>query len=137
MARMKPTMMDSHGNPGIAGRTKGVEVVLELLVVEAVLTTVIVETEVLTIVIGELVVATDSVGEDVEVVTSETDDVEPRELCTVVLCTVLLCVVLCVVVACWPTTGGLTGSRWKIPDNGVVVPVTPAPTAKPSRGDVK
>jgi hypothetical protein len=71
---MIPTMMDSHGKPGTAGRTIGVETetVVELLVVVGVLTTVIVETEtdVLTTVSG-LVVVTGVVEalNDVELVT--------------------------------------------------------------------
>lgn len=69
-----PAMMDSHGKPGIAGSTIGVEtdIVVELLVVVGVLTTVIVETDVLTkVVVGELAVI-DSVEElEVDVLTCE------------------------------------------------------------------
>ena len=82
-------MMDSQGNPGIAGKVIGVEIeiILEVLVVAGVLTTVIVETDVLTtVVIGELVDVTDSVEtEDVEVLSCETVEVELEVLC-VVLC---------------------------------------------------
>jgi hypothetical protein len=61
---MIPAIMDSHGKPGTAGRTIGVEteIVVELLVVVGVLTTVIVETDVLTtVVVSELVVIPDVV----------------------------------------------------------------------------
>jgi hypothetical protein len=91
---MMPAMIDSHGNPGIAGNVIGVEtvIVLEVLVVVGVLTTVIVETEVLTtVVIGELVVVTDAVEtKDVEVLTCETVEEELK----------VVCVLFCVVVAC-------------------------------------
>jgi len=87
-------MIDSQGNPGIAGKVSGVEIeiVLEVLVVVGVLTTVIVETEVLiTVVIGELVVVTDAVeAEDVEVLTCETVEEELK----------VVCVLFCVAVAC-------------------------------------
>jgi hypothetical protein len=62
MPSIRPVMMDSHGNPGTAGRIIGVETVLALVV--EVLTTVIVDTVVLsTVVVNELVVVTG--GEDV------------------------------------------------------------------------
>jgi hypothetical protein len=73
---MMPAIMDSHGKPGTAGRTIGVEteMVVELLVVVGVLTTVMVETEtdVLTTVVGiELVLVAGIVEvlDDVELVT--------------------------------------------------------------------
>ena len=97
--------MDSHGKPGIAGSTIGVEteIDVELLVVVGVLTTVIVETEtdVLTTV-GELVVVTGIVEtlDDVELVT---------EAGVVVVATELD--VELEFVVCWPTTGGIAGSR--------------------------
>jgi hypothetical protein len=49
----RPATIDSHGNPGIAGSTIGVETELvdELTVVVGVLTTVIVDTDVLTTVV--------------------------------------------------------------------------------------
>ena len=47
-----------------------------------------------------------------------------------VLVVVELCVKLC------GEVGGLGGSRWNMPANGVP-PVVPEPTAKPSVGDVK
>ena len=56
-----PAMMDSHGKPGTAGNTVGVEtlIVLKVLVVVGVLTTVIVDTDALTtVVVNELVVVT-------------------------------------------------------------------------------
>lgn len=59
--RIRPAIMDSHGKPGIAGRTIGVEteLVAELSVVVGVLTTVTVDIDVLTMVlISELVVDT-------------------------------------------------------------------------------
>jgi hypothetical protein len=61
---MMPAIMDSHGKPGIAGNTIGVEteIVVELLVVEGVLTTVMVDTEVLTaVVVSELVTGMEDV----------------------------------------------------------------------------
>jgi hypothetical protein len=96
-------MMDSHGKPGIAGRTIGVEteIVVELLVVVGVLTTVIVETDVLTtVVVSELVAVTGIVEalNDVELVTEAGAVVVAIEL-EVVL------------VTCCPTIGGLNGSR--------------------------
>jgi len=121
-----PAITDSHGKPGIAGSTIGVEtdIVVELLVDVGVLTTVIVDTDVLTtVVVSELVVIVDVEAlDEVELVIDEDDEgtvVVATELELEVLC-VLLCVVLCVLVACWPTTGGLAGSRWKIPASGVV-----------------
>ena len=101
--------MDSHGKPGTAGSTIGVEteIVVELLVVVGVLTTVIVETEtdVLTTVGGsELVLVTGIVEalDDVELVT------EPG---VVVVATGPDVEFELVVVTCWPTTGGVRGSR--------------------------
>ena len=104
---IKPAIIDSHGKPGIAGNTIGVEteIVVELLVVVGVLTTVSVDTDVLTtVVVNELVVVIDVVEAlaDVELVIEDT-----------------VVVVLCVVATCWPTTGGLAGSKWKMPASGV------------------
>ncbi len=105
--------MDSHGKPGTAGSTIGVEteIVVELLVVVGVLTTVIVETEtdVLTTVGGsELVVVTGIVEalDDVELVTELVT--EPG---VVVVATGPDVEFEPVVVTCWPTTGGVRGSR--------------------------
>jgi len=64
---IKPAIIDSHGKPGTAGRTIGVEtdIVVELIEVVGVLTTVIVDTDVdtdvdtevlTTVVVSELVV---------------------------------------------------------------------------------
>jgi hypothetical protein len=123
-------MIDSHGKPGIAGITSGVETVLllELVVVVGVLTSVNVDTEVLTIVVvRELVEVTGvEVVDDVEDTELELDAVDSVEL--------ELELVVVVVLACWPTTGGYRGSRWNIPANGLVAPVMPAPTAQPSCG---
>ena len=105
--------MDSHGKPGTAGRTIGVEteIVVELLVVVGVLTTVIVETEtdVLTTVGGsELVLVTGIVEalDDVEFVTEPVT--EPG---AVVVATGPDVKFELVVVTCWPTMGGVRGSR--------------------------
>jgi hypothetical protein len=135
---MIPAMIDSQGNPGIAGKVSGVEIeiAVEVLVVVGVgvLTTVIVETDVLTTVVtGELVDVIDSVkAEDVEVEVLSCETVE------VVL--EVLSVVFCVVVACSPTTGRLTGSRWKtpvkLPAIGAPLLVGCTPTAQPSVGFV-
>jgi hypothetical protein len=45
-------------------------------------------------------------------------------------------VVVAAVVVPPPATGGFGGSRWNIPERDVI-PLTPAPTAKPSVGDVR
>jgi hypothetical protein len=58
---IKPAIIDSHGNPGIAGSTIGVETELvdELTVVVGVLATVKVDTDVLTtVVVNGLAVVT-------------------------------------------------------------------------------
>ncbi len=106
-----PAIMDSHGKPGTAGRTIGVEteIVVELLIVVGVLTTVIVETEtdVLTTAVGiELVVATGIVEalDDVELVT------EPGVVVVATGPDVEFELAL-VLWTCWPTTGGVRGSR--------------------------
>ena len=126
MPSMMPAMIDSHGNPGTAGRVIGVEteIVLEVLVVVGVLTTVNVETEVLTTVaIDELVDVTDSVvAEDVELLSCEAVEVLSVLFCVVVAC------------CCW-MTGGLSGSRCMILDR--LPPLTGRPTAQPSCGPVK
>jgi len=97
--------MDSHGKPGIAGSTIGVEteIVVELLVVVGVLTTVIVETDVLTtVVVSELVVVTGIVEELNELV---------AETGAVTVATELDVELELELVTCWPTTGGTAGSR--------------------------
>jgi hypothetical protein len=86
---MMPAIMDSHGKPGIAGSTIGVEteIVVELLVVVGVLTTVIVDNEVLTtVVVIELVVVTDSVAAEVDVLTCELicEEMDVDGVCAVV-----------------------------------------------------
>ena len=59
---ISPAIIDSHGNPGIAGSTIGVETEIVELLVVGILTTVVTETEVLTtVVVTELVVVIDSV----------------------------------------------------------------------------
>jgi hypothetical protein len=127
MPNIKPAKIDSHGNPGIAGKVSGVEIVaiLDVLVV-GVLTTVNVETEVLiTVLIDELVDVTDSVDEDIEVLSCDTVEVVWVEFSVVVACC-----------CCCPTVGGTTGSRWKMPVR-VCTPVLGwAPTAQPSVGFV-
>jgi hypothetical protein len=122
-------MIDSQGNPGIAGKVIGVETeaALEVLVV-GVLTTVIVETDVLTTVaIGELVDVTDSVeAEDVEVLSCEAE--VALEVFSVLFCVVVAC-------CCCSPTGGFSGSRCMIPDR--LPPLTGRPAAQPSCGPVK
>ena len=104
---ISPAIIDSHGKPGMAGSTIGVETEIIVELVVGVLTTVIVETDVLTtVVVSELVVVTDVVN-GVEVVLT-TDDVLVAELDVEF------------VVACCPTTGGVIGSRWKIPVSAFV-----------------
>jgi hypothetical protein len=131
---MMPAMMDSHGKPGTAGRTIGVEteIVAELLVVVGVLTTVIVETEtdVLTTVVGSELVLVKGIVEALE-------EVELATIVGVVVVATELDVELefeLAVVTCWPTTGGTVGSRWKMPDRSFVPMLGCAPTAHPSVG---
>jgi len=147
MPSIIPTMIDSHGNPGIAGRTIGVETeVVVTVLVCGVLTTVIVDTSVLTTVaLGELVVTgIVEVSVDVEFVAEPDPEPDPFPVATE------LDVELEVTVGderevatCCPTTGGTVGSRWKIPVSAVgtavaVAQVVPAlgcaPTAHPSVG---
>ena len=106
---MTPIMMDSHGKPGTAGSTIGVEteLVVELLVVVGVLTIVIVETEtdVLTTV-SELVVAAgvvDALNEIEFVIAVGTIAVEFELELELEL--------ELVVVTCCPAIGGLSGSK--------------------------
>ena len=135
---IKPAIIDSHGNPVIAGNVIGVEteIVVELLVVVGVLTIVIVETEVLTtVVVSELVVVTDIVEALDEVKLVATEELElVLELVLEAALEVELEVVL--VVACCPTTGGTVGSRWKMAVRGstAFVVVGCVPTAQPSVG---
>jgi hypothetical protein len=133
MPRIKPAMIASHGKPGIAGNIIGVvtEIVVALLVVVGVLTTVIVETDVLTtVVVSELVAVTGVVEalDDVELVT------EVGVVTVVTMLELELEVELVVVVTCCPTTGGIVGSRWNIPDRPLVPVLGGAPTAHPSVG---
>ena len=132
---IKPMIIDSHGNPGMAGSTSGVdtELVVELVVGVSVGVTVTIDTDVLTtVVVRELVVVIGTVlmldmvetAVDTEVVATELE-------------VALADVELALVVACCPTTGGLCGSRWNIPASGLVAPAIPAPTAHPSCGLVR
>lgn len=125
MPSMRPAIIDSHGNPGTAGKVIGVEYVLVLLV--GVLIMVSVDTEVVTdVTVRELVAVTGSVEaeEDDDVVTCDVPDDELD----------VLSVVVFDAVACWPTVGGIAGSRWKMPVR-VLFPVSGcAPTAQPSVG---
>jgi len=106
---MTPTIIDSHGNPGIAGITIGVdtEIVVELLVVVGMLVTVTVDSAGVVDVV-ELIMATE--------VVDALDDVE-LALYEVVVAVVGLELELelelveFVEVACCPTTGGFWGSR--------------------------
>jgi hypothetical protein len=122
---MIPAIMDSHGKPGIAGSTIGVEteIVVELLVVVGVLTSVIVDTDILTtvVVIG-VVVTSDVVDALDDVLLDSSDDVVVTEELEVALDVVpeepevaveleLELELELVLVACWPTTGGFCGSR--------------------------
>jgi hypothetical protein len=141
---IRPAIIDSHGKPGIAGSTIGVdtELVEELVVAVVVLATVKVDTAVLTtvvvtelIVVEGIVVALDDVtlelvidvdalvvtGDELEVVSATEVEVVPPLV----------------------TVGGTTGSRWKIPVRAVVTVVAVAhdvpvlgcwPTAQPSVG---
>jgi hypothetical protein len=119
-------MIDSKGKPGIGGRVMGVvtdedDFTEDLLTVVPVLTEVLADVEV----IGVVDVLTTGVEDEIEVDVLTWDDVGVDEL-----------EVLWVVV-CWPTTGGLAGSKWKMPASGVAAKFTPAPTAQPSVGEVK
>lgn len=104
MPTITPKIIDSHGKPGTAGITNGVEtvLVLEVLVVGVLVTVTVDGAEVVDVV--ELVMA----SEVVDVL----DDVE-LSLDEVVVATVELELELVefVVVACCPTTGGFGGSR--------------------------
>ena len=161
MPSTMPAMIDSHGKPGIAGRTMGVETeVVVTVLVPGVLTTVIVDTAVLTTVAdGELVAVT--AVEEVSLELVPEPDPEPDPVAVALAVDVVLEVeldvelelgvevavddALEVVACCCPTTGGTAGSRWKIPVNAVgtavaVAQVVPAlgcaPTAHPSVGFV-
>jgi hypothetical protein len=79
MPSMMPVIMDSHGKPGTAGSTIGVEteIVVKLPVVVGVLTTVSVDTEMLAdVTVDELVVAGACVEAEDEVLCCEAVDVE-------------------------------------------------------------
>jgi hypothetical protein len=135
MPRIKPAIIASHGKPGIAGSIIGVvtETVVALLVVVGVLTTVSVETDVLTtVVVSELVVVTGVVEtlDDVELVT----EVGVVAVVTTLELELEVELELVVVVTCCPTTGGIVGSRWNIPDRPLVPVLGGAPTAHPSVG---
>jgi len=164
MPSIRPAMIDSHGKPGIAGNTIGVEteIVVELLVVVGVLMTVIVDTAELTMVVvsapvvdagiveadvavsteeADVVDASDEAEAVVVVAADEADDVVATEEADAVVAVELELeaeLALEVVVAtCWPATGGFWGSRWNIPESGFVPVDGPAPTAHPSCGLVR
>jgi hypothetical protein len=105
---IRPAIMDSHGKPGMAGNTIGVDVELVdvLVVVVGVLTTVTVDNDVLiTVVVNELVVVIGIVALLVAVALELTLD-------TVVVTGVELVVVDVVeFVPPLVTVGGTTGSR--------------------------
>jgi hypothetical protein len=124
---MTPTIIDSHGKPGIAGSTIGVEteIVVELLVVVGMLVTVTVDSAA-DVEVVELVMAS-------EVVDSLDDD--ELALDEEVVAAVELELEF-VVVACCPTTGGIAGSRWKMPVRVCTPVLGCAPTAQPSVGFV-
>jgi hypothetical protein len=100
-------MMDSHGNPGIAGNVIGVETatVLDVLEVEGVLTTVVVTTLVLTEELTTVIVT----GVD-EVELAEVVVTEPLEATLVVDVTIAVVLDDAAVVAVTPPGG----SRWNI-----------------------
>lgn len=127
---IRPAMIDSHGKPGIGGSVIGVDIV-EVELVDGVLTTVVVWTEVLTdvltevltmVVVNELVVVAG--GVDVELL--KLDDVEAT-----------LVVVPAGVDDVVVTGAPAGGSRWNIipsdPAKGGIVLGLPAvvPTANP------
>jgi len=136
---MMPAIMDSQGKPGIAGSTIGVETdsVVELLVVVGVLIIVIVDTEVLTMVVAaELDSDAEEALDAVELVIDADTVVVAIEL-ELELEIELEVELEVVLVACCPTTGGIVGSRWKIPVRlfgQVGVQIGCAPTAHPSVG---
>jgi hypothetical protein len=125
--KIRPASIDSHGKPGIAGSTMGVETELvdELIVVVGTVETVTVDTEVLTTtVVGELVV-TGTIVVLLVALDSVVVAWDELEAVAVVEVTVWLLYV-----------GGTTGSRWKMPAR-VLTPVAgSAPTAQPSVGFV-
>ena len=136
MPNMSPAMIDSHGKPGMAGRTIGVvNAVVAEVIVGVVLATVTVDTDMLgTVVVKELAIVLDIatvdaavVGVTLTLVVDTSGVVAWVELVSAVPDAVV------VTVACCPATGGLSGSKWNMPaKGGVVVPEGPAPTDHPS-----
>ena len=131
-----PAMIDSQGNPGIGGSASGVVAELDVLVVVGVftigvtvLTAELVEVELVVLVVLTVLTIEELVLVDVELVVL----VSGGGMTTVVL----------EVVdpppppPPPPPVGGLGGSRWNTPANGVGAPFMPAPTANPSVGEVK
>jgi hypothetical protein len=138
---MIPAAIDSHGKPGTAGTTRGVvalddddeedavtvRVLTDVAVAELLVDWLVAELEVWVEVLTWVdVVAVEAELVVLEIVEVEEDDVLELE--------VLVVVTICMVVTIWVGRSG--GSRWKIPDSDVV-PEIPAPTAKPSVGDVR
>jgi hypothetical protein len=139
---MIPAAIDSHGKPGTAGTTRGVvalddddeedavtvRVLTDVAVAELLVDWLVAELEVWVEVLTWVdVVAVEAELVVLEIVEVEEDDVLELEVLVVVT-------IGTVVVAIW--VGGFGGSRWKIPDSEGV-PEIPAPTAKPSVGDVR
>jgi hypothetical protein len=140
---MIPAAIDSHGKPGTAGTTRGVvalddddeedavtvRVLTDVAVAELLVDWLVAELEVWVEVLTWVdVVAVELVEAELVVLEIvEEDDVLELEVLVVVT-------IGTVVVAIW--VGGFGGSRWKIPDSEGV-PEIPAPTAKPSVGDVR
>jgi hypothetical protein len=139
-----PAMIDSSGNPGIAGTVRGVTMLLVDVAAD-------VARELLVLVVVEVVDVIDADVDAtllwvlVEVVTTLLEAELVLELLVVdarlllvevaeVVGWVLLELVATVVVA--PITGGLGGSRWKMPDRDMAAS-TPPPTANPSVADVR
>jgi hypothetical protein len=126
-------MIDSHGNPGIAGSTRGVVVeedVVTVCVTTAVVLTRDVEIDVLISVVAVLAVVTAS--DELVEVTLELVELTVELVATDVID--VLPVVGDVVVAVY-TVGGLGGSKWIMPDK--LPPATGRPTAQPSSGPVR
>jgi hypothetical protein len=125
-------MIDSHGKPGTAGITIGVETasVVELLVVVGVLTTVIVDTDVLiNVVVSELVAVRDIVEalDETELMKLELINVEDTVDALALLKVVVTTIVDCCTVF-WNAPGG---SRCRTKARVLGLEATRVPTAKP------
>jgi hypothetical protein len=136
MPTITPAIIDSHGNPGIAGSTRGVvaeDDVVTVCVTTAVVLTMEVEIDVLiSVVVAVLAVVT-------VLPCDEEEELALLEVVLLVIVNVELPAVTVVVTSDppLPLVGGFSGSKWNTPASGiggVVIenPEGPAPTAQPS-----